>query len=165
MTHIHGLELAGYQHLTAATRSATGLNVVTGPNESGKSTLHEALTVALFGFSPEDRRRAGGRSAKDLRRPWTGAPFGAVLTVTDRDGRLARVRWDFDADLVEVTDAATGRTLLREQPQQRRDFTVGPMLLGLSREDFRQLSCLFQQGLEPVRPSETLRQSLQRPSS
>jgi hypothetical protein len=159
---IDEFDLFGYQHLSARYVFGPGLNVVTGPNESGKSTLHEALTVGLFGFGCEDRRRSGGRSAKGLRRPWSGPPFGGVLTVVDRAGRRLRVRWDFETDLVDVTDATTGGVVLREQPPQRTDYTVGLELLGISREDHRQLSCLFQVSLEPVRPSETLRQSLQR---
>ncbi len=162
MIRIEQFDVFGYQHLSDVYEFRPGLNVVTGPNESGKSTLHEALTVGLFGFSCEDRRRSGGVSPKDLRRPWSGARFGGVLTVLDGDGRRLRVRWDFESDLVDVTDCATGERVLREQPQRRTDYAVGHRLLGLSREDHRQLSCLFQVGLEPVRPSETLRQSLQR---
>lgn len=162
MIRIEQFEIAGYQSLRSRYAFGPGLNVITGSNESGKSTLHEALTVALFGFSCEDRRRWGGRSPKDLRCPWTGPPFGGALTVVDQDERRLRIRWNFESDFVEVTDAATGELVLREQPQQRTDYTVGRVLLGLSRDDHRQLSCLFQDGLEPVRPSESLRQSLQR---
>jgi DNA repair exonuclease SbcCD ATPase subunit len=160
--HIEQFEVFGYQHLCAAYGFSSGLNVVTGANESGKSTLHEALTAGVFGFSCEDRRRRGGVSPKELRRPWSGAPFGAVLTVVDRDSRRLRLHWDFESDLVEVSDCSTGELILREQPQQRTDYSLGDRLLGVSREDHAQLSCLFQVGLEPVRPSESLRQSLQR---
>ena len=74
-------------------------------------------------------------------------PFRLVLTLVDREGREARVDWDFAEDRVEVRDAATGELLLREQPTQRQEFTVGPLLLGLDRDEYRQLKLPLSAGL------------------
>lgn len=138
------------------------MTVVTGANESGKSTLHGALVNGLFGFSSADRRQQAGTSAKERCHPWDGKPFGMTLTLLAIDGRTVRLDWDFAQDRLEASDAVTGKPLLQEQPQQRTDFSSGPAFLGVSREEYRQLSCLFQEGLELVEPTASLRQTLQR---
>lgn len=162
MIRVEQLEVVGYKQLAGLYGFGPRMTVVTGPNESGKSTLHSALENALFGFSSSDRRQRGGSSPRDLCRPWTGVPFRAVVILVDKSGRTVRVDWDFEHDAVDVYDAVTGEQLLHEQPTQRQDFTVGPTFLGLEREEHHQLSCLFQEGLSPVRPTENLRQALQR---
>ena len=159
---IECLDVDGYRGLRGTFELGNGLTVVTGPNESGKSTLHEALTVALFGFSPSDRRAVQGRSPRDRRRPWNGESFGLLAHAIAPDGRHLRLKWDLDDDAVTVRDALTGEKLLDEHPQQRRDYTVGRTFFGLDREEHEQLSCLFQEGLAPVKASEDLRQALQR---
>jgi hypothetical protein len=159
---VERLEVAGYKHLNGLFVFGPRITVVTGPNESGKSTLHGALENGLFGFSSADRRQRGGSSPKDLCRPWDGAPFRVVVAFVDTSGRTIRMDWDFDQDTVDVHDVVIGQRLLHEQPTQRQDFTVGPTFLGMEREEHHQLSCLFQEGLSPVRPSENLRQALQR---
>jgi len=70
------------------------LNLVIGPNESGKSSLASAVTATLFGFpSHEEETRA---------RPWDGTRHCAAL-VLDVDGGRYRVRRDFTTHEVEVT--------------------------------------------------------------
>jgi hypothetical protein len=160
--HVESVHIVGYQQLAGTYELALGLTVVTGANEAGKSALHEALVHSLFGFSSVDRRQRGGSSPKELRRPWSGAPFRAVATLVDRESRLVRVDWDFDLDRVEVRDATTGEGIFSEQPTQRQEFTTGPRLVGLDRADHRQLSCLFQESLSAVSSSDSLRQALQR---
>jgi len=156
------LDVRGYAQLDGHFEFGPGICVVTGPNEAGKSTLQDALSNAMFGFAGTARRQRGGTSEKDQRHPWRGEDFGVILTMVDRTGRRVRLDWDFARDRVKVLDSLTGDQLLLEQPQQRIDFTTGPSLLGLTREDHQQLGCLFQGGLAPVRASETLRQALQR---
>lgn len=161
MIRIERLELRGYGRLRGTYDFGPTLTVVTGANESGKSSLHEALGNMMFGFSQDERRRRGGISPKEHRRPWEGGPFGGVMSIVSADGRLLRFDWDFEHDRVEVLDDLTGDLLIREAPQQRADSSIGPAFLGVSRERHRQLGSLFQHSLEPVEPSTTLRQALQ----
>jgi AAA domain len=156
------LEIRGYGRLRGGFEFAPGLTLVAGPNEAGKSTLHDAIVHGLFGFSPEERRRHDGSSPKDVRRPWTGGPFGVTLRAQDRQGAAVLVKWDFEADLAEFQDAVTGKSLLREQPKQRADYELGRRLVGMRREEFMQVCCLYQTSLETVRPSEELSGELQR---
>jgi len=62
------------------------LNLIIGPNESGKSSLATAMAATLFGFaSHEEEQRA---------RPWEGAPHRATL-VFEAAGQRYRARRDF----------------------------------------------------------------------
>jgi uncharacterized protein YhaN len=161
--HVERLRIRGYRRLRGDHAFAPGLTLVTGPNEAGKSTLHDAVLRSLFGFSPEERRhRRDGSSAKDERMPWAGGAFGVTLHAHDPRGRAVLVKWDFAGDLVELQDALTGESLLRERPKQRADFEIGRRLVGMTREEFVQVCCLHQQALDTVRPSDELHQALQR---
>ena len=156
------LEIRGYRRLRGSYEFAAGLTLVTGPNEAGKSTLHDAVVRSLFGFSPEERRRREGSSPKGERMPWTGGQFGLTLHAHDREGHEVLARWDFASDLAELQDAVTGESLLREQPKQRADYELGRRLVGMTREEFIQVCCLYQEALDTVRPSEELHAALQR---
>lgn len=156
------LDIRGYRRLRGSYELAPGLTLVTGPNEAGKSTLHDALIHALFGFSPDERRRRGSSSEKDARAPWAGGPFGVTLRARDPRGRAVLAVWDFATDLAELHDAHTGERLLREKPKQRDEYQLGPQLVGMTRKEFLQVCCLHQEALTTVSPSEELRASLQR---
>ena len=58
--------------------------ILLGPNESGKSSLFEFLTSALFGFSPASAQNHPYR-------PWSGAFPAGALDVYLRDGSPAHV--------------------------------------------------------------------------
>ena len=69
------------------------LNLIIGPNESGKSSLASAVVSTLFGFSSaEEEQRA---------RPWNGAPHRASITF-EIGGSRHRVRRDFQSHEVHV---------------------------------------------------------------
>ena len=70
------------------------------------------------------------------------------------------VRWDFAGDEAEIHDALTGDLLLREQPKQRHDHEIGLKLVGMTRAEFVQVCCLFQEALDTVHPTEDLRAAL-----
>ena len=75
---------------------ASGMNVVYGPNEAGKSSWHAALYAGLCGM-----RRARGRASKndaefaELHKPWdsnTSWDVGAIIRLDD--GRRVELRHD-----------------------------------------------------------------------
>ncbi len=69
------------------------LNLIIGPNESGKSSLAQALTVTLFGFSShEEEQRA---------KPWEGNRHRATV-VFEAVGERYRMRRDFVTHEVHV---------------------------------------------------------------
>jgi len=81
--------LAGFDAVLEPRR----LNLLIGPNESGKSSFAAAVVSTLFGFSSVE--------AEDLARPWGGAKHKAEIVFTSLTGRY-RVRRDFVSHEVEV---------------------------------------------------------------
>ena len=69
------------------------LNLLVGPNESGKSSFAAAVTATLFGHATAQ--------AETLQKPWNGARYGATLTF-EAGGSRYRVSRDFDTHAVRV---------------------------------------------------------------
>jgi DNA repair exonuclease SbcCD ATPase subunit len=156
------LTIGGFGRLRGTHDLAADLTLVVGANEAGKSTFHDAVVRSLYGFAPEERRRHDGMAAKDQRMPWMGAPFSLTLRALDHEGRAVVAVWDFEAEFAELHDALTGRVIVREQPKQRADYDIGRQLVGMTRDEFTQVCCLYQCAVETVHPSEGLHAALQR---
>lgn len=83
-----------------------GLNLVWGPNESGKSTIHEAICCALFG---RERNRPveswdGGPSAVELTYRSNGRVYRIERKLTEGSSRLGVVSGDDLTDVVTAKD-------------------------------------------------------------
>ncbi len=69
-----------------------GINLVLGDNEKGKTTLMEAIFDTLYGIPSRQL---------NLRKPWKGKSFGAVLEFEVRD-KIFKVERDFSKEYVEL---------------------------------------------------------------
>ena len=159
---IEHIELRGFGRLTGRFAFSPALTLVVGDNESGKSTLHEALVRTLFGFSRTERRRAGGTGARERLEPWGGGPFGVNAIVHGRDGRRLRVEWDFAAHLVRLLEADTGTDLSRQVRGRGDETSLGEFLVGLDLDQFREISVIDQGDISAVERSDSLVSVLQR---
>ena len=56
-----------------------GLNVLTLPNESGKSTWAQFLLAMFYGIDTAERAKTGSIPAKTKYKPWSGAPMEGTL--------------------------------------------------------------------------------------
>jgi DNA repair protein SbcC/Rad50 len=142
---------------------ADGLTVVHGPNESGKSTWHAALYLALCG-----RRRGRGASGPeqkvlaDRHRPWDRDEWLVSAEVVLDDGRRVEFRQDLDGrvdcharDLVVGTDLSA-EFMVDGMPDASR-------WLGLDRHSFAATACIGQaQMLSVLERAGALQEHLQR---
>ena len=99
---------------------APGLNVVWGPNESGKSTVHSALIAAICGVPEPGQRRPEDRAFADRHRPWQPSLNGSnrprwhvKATLQLAEGPHVMIERDLDhpQEDKEVRDAKTNSDL------------------------------------------------------
>ncbi|MBE6915276.1 MAG: hypothetical protein E7471_01405 [Ruminococcaceae bacterium] len=118
-----------------------GLNIVYGPNESGKSTWSAFLRAMLYGISTREQSKIGFLADKEKYKPWSGAPMYGRLRLTV-DGRPV---------CIERTSARTG--ILQKATVTYEDTGLdagipeppGETLLGVKKEVFER-SALTPQG-------------------
>jgi uncharacterized protein YhaN len=161
---IRKLDIRGFGRLNTPFVFEPGLNVIVGANESGKTTLHDALLRALFGFTKGERAKYGGRAKKDERQPWDGLPFGLIVELEavrwkeDEEKRRLRAEWDFDTYGARVWldgDEITSQVLAKGN-----EIRLGEHLLGIGLEEFRQACTLDQERVEAVNRSDGLTNAL-----
>ncbi|MFV1980766.1 MAG: AAA family ATPase, partial [Rhodothermia bacterium] len=123
-------------HLDAELKLASGMNIVFGPNEAGKSSWHAAIFAGLCGMS----RGRGARTKEDREfveqhKPWSGDDWSVTTVVELDEGRTIEIFQDLD-DLsnCRAIDQVTGKditqTILTDQTPD------GARFLGLTRKTF-----------------------------
>lgn len=115
---------------------APGLNAVLGPNESGKSTIFEALMAALF-FDPKSTRS----EVRSLYSWSEDRPF--ALRLVFREGENSYDLWkDFHAREISLEERPSGKVWRDSQTAQRRLEE----LLGLAGHELFSASAAVAQG-------------------
>jgi DNA repair protein SbcC/Rad50 len=147
-----------------------GMNVLYGPNESAKTSVHAALFVGLCGI-----RRAQGQPEREDRafearhRPWDRDAWEVSLLVELADGREVRLSQDLANRIgSKAVDETTGHDLSSEI---LFDGSIdGSSWLGLNRRSFRATACVRQSEIVAAlaadddhrRDHSALQQALQR---
>lgn len=86
----------------AAFDFSAGINLVTGPNEAGKSTLMEAIPAVLYGLRDKERYRPWGREGG----------CSAVLVLQTAKGTEVRIEREIISDRVTLTETDQQGTIL-----------------------------------------------------
>ncbi len=139
---------------------APGMNVIHGPNEAGKSSLHSALYAGLCGI-----RRAQGPPTKEDRefaerhRPWNGEDgswaVGALIAL--ECGRRIELHHDLATRTGTATDADIPGSDVSNQVVY--DGAVdGSRWLGLNRRSFKAIACVRQADILGIKKSATFLQ-------
>jgi exonuclease SbcC len=143
---------------------APGLNVVFGPNEAGKTTLHAALFAGLCG-----RRRGRGQPTKEDRafadryRPWDGdAGWRVSAVIVLEDDRQIELHHDLDGRVdCMAFDAVLGRDCSGEVMND--GAPDGAVWLGLDRRSFVSTACVRQGEILAIKEdAQALRVHLER---
>ena len=106
-----------------------GMNVLTAPNESGKSTLAAFLKFVFYGFT-DGRKKELVENDKKLYTPWDSplTEGSVTLWVGEKQYRVSRSS-SGTKETCTLTETATGRTLPAGE-------VPGELLFGVSEEVF-----------------------------
>lgn len=142
------LELVGFGKFRERTIDLTsGLNLIEGPNEAGKSTIQSFITGMFYGFFQPGTKRRSYTPHRDKYRPWDQGSYRGVL-VCKNEERSWRIEQCFDKDneTVNVYDDQTGDDLTLDFPYNpvTRQPQVGEKLLGLSKTAFNNTANIAQ---------------------
>ncbi len=115
------------------------LNVVTGPNEAGKTTFQHAIFALLYGFYGNARALQREQDLHERFRPWGAERYAGSLKYRLADGAELVVHRDFSHDDIptQLLNAVTGEDLTNRYGRGRHgkiDFIEKQ--LGLSRAVF-----------------------------
>ncbi len=122
-----------------------GLNIITAPNESGKSTWTAFIKSMLYGIDTSERDTASRVADKNRYRPWSGAAMKGVMEVEWQGRKITLERKSrgraLFADLT-VRDSKTGDEIDEINAQN-----CGEKLLGVSKEVFERSAFIRQAGI------------------
>ena len=122
-----------------------GFNLMSLPNERGKSTWCAFLRVMLYGLSTRERDKKGFLADKSRYQPWSGAPMEGEL-VCSWQGRDIRVRrytkGATPMGVCEITYADSG-----EPVPGLNGSNLGDVFIGVSREVYERSAFLNQANL------------------
>lgn len=109
---LHRLHVNHFGKLKNTTLSfGEGIHVISGDNESGKSTLHAFLRAMFFGME-RSRGRGARNDAFTRYQPWNGGVYGGVLEIESEDNLYSIYRcFDKTAHPCRLADETHGREL------------------------------------------------------
>ena len=134
-----------------------GLNVLTAPNEWGKSTWCAFLTAMLYGIDTRERSRGENLAEKEKYLPWSGKPMEGTLRLIHQGRDITiqrRTRGRTPMGEFLAWETQTGLTV--------RELTAdncGQVLLGVEKSVFQRTGFLRFTDL-PVKADESLRRRL-----
>lgn len=131
-----------------------GLNVISAPNESGKSTWCAFIRAMLYGIDSSERQKAGYIPDKTRYAPWSGTAMrGSMeLSVGDKQITLVRTSKTPSAPLREFSAVYTGTSV---PVDGLTALNAGQTLTGVERDVFRR-SAFVEQGKVAVTHSAEL---------
>jgi hypothetical protein len=104
---IEDLTIKGYGKLKDfAMQPGSGLNVVYGPNEAGKSSLGNCIRDLLLGPGNWEGELHGPRTPEA--KPWDGGRFAARLRYRVEDGTVYMLQRDFEMGACRIRDDTAG---------------------------------------------------------
>ena len=131
-----------------------GLNVITAPNEGGKSTWCAFLKAMFYGIDTRDRDRKGRLADKNRYQPWSGAPMEGEIAL-EWQGRDITIRRGPRGSVPFGSFSAVYTGTQEPVPGLTAD-TCGQMLLGVGREVYERSAFIGQSGTLAIRSAPEL---------
>ena len=131
-----------------------GLNVITAPNEGGKSTWCAFLKAMFYGIDTRDRDRKGHLADKNRYQPWSGAPMEGEITL-EWQGQDIAIRRGPRGNVPFGSFSAVYTGTEEPVPCLTAD-TCGQMLLGVGREVYERSAFIGQSGTLAIRSAPEL---------
>ena len=102
-----------------------GLNIVSGKNESGKSTWSAFIRAMFFGISTREKAKVGYLPDKEKYLPWDGSPMYGKMELSKGDDEIT----------IERTPSRSGAVLSKEvaTTDSGEPAPTGEALLGVAR--------------------------------
>lgn len=122
-----------------------GLNIITAPNEGGKSTWCSFLRAMLYGISTRERDTKTTLAEKNRWAPWSGTPMAGEVELTWRGRDITLRRFSKNGAPFggfEAVYTGTG-----EPAAELTGDTCGQILLGVGRETFQRSAFVGQSGI------------------
>ena len=134
-----------------------GLNVISAPNEWGKSTWCAFLTAMLYGIDSRQRAKQGQLPDKERYKPWSGAPMEGRMEIEWKGRRITlerRTHGRIPMGQFQAYETDTGISV-----PELTASNCGEMLLGVERSVFVR-SAFIKTGDLTVTSDEALSQRL-----
>ncbi len=123
-----------------------GLNIITAPNESGKSTWCAFLCTMLYGLDTSARAKGGAQPDKLRYAPWSGAPMAGTMELEHEGQRITIRRWTEKPNAPMQAFSATYTGTDDPVPYLTAD-NAGETLTGVQREVFERSAFIRQAGM------------------
>ena len=130
-----------------------GMNVLSAPNEWGKSTWCAFLTVMLYGIDTRERTRGDNLADKDKYLPWSGKPMAGTLRLL-HEGRDITIQRS-QKGRVPMGEFLAWETMTGLPVRELTADNCGQVLLGVEKSIFLRTGFLRLSDL-PVRSDEAL---------
>ena len=106
-----------------------GINLITAPNESGKSTIAAFIKFIFYGFGGQ-RKQALAENERSLYMPWDGSRAGGGITLSSPEGRFRIERYQSATkESIDVYDAYTRKSVFT-------GLVPGEVFFGVGEESF-----------------------------
>lgn len=125
-------------------RLKPGLNLIYGPNESGKTTVKEFIVGMLYGI---DKSRGMGARMDNykLRKPVNGSGYSGKAYITDgRSSYLLERNFLHTNKSAELTDMRTGKGIQLKHPNSYKDI-----LFDVDKSTYINTLCIGENGAMP----------------
>ncbi len=129
-----------------------GLNIITAPNESGKTTWCAFLNAMLYGVDTSERDKAGHVSVKTKYRPWDGGGMVGTMEVESAGRELTIQRTTKGTSPMKNFIAM--RTGTAEFVRDMDSDTAGEKLTGVSRAVFERTAFISRPDIRVSQTSE-----------